>query len=141
MIPLQSGNCAHESVTHDYTLYSLCSSDDAHSVHTDAHADINTNRLFFLHNYFGSCFSRSSSASRRILVAVVREQIHTSNLAFTSTLNMSHLNIDPRTVTASFDVITTKPYCSATLASPPACRRMLSARLAICRRGVSLEGL
>ena len=54
--------------------------------YTDAHADIHTRRLICLHN-FGSCSLCSSSASRRILAAVVRAQMHIPNLAFTLTLN------------------------------------------------------
>ena len=82
--------------------------------YTDSRANINTRRLICLHN-FGSCFLCSSSASRRILAVVVREQMHIPNHAFTLTLNLSHPNLDPQTVTGSFNLLRTQPNGSAPL--------------------------
>ena len=50
-------------------------------LHRCTRRHINTRRLFFLQNV-GSCSLCSSSASRRILVVEVREQMHIPNLAF-----------------------------------------------------------
>ena len=59
MASLRSANCARESVAH--ALITL--------------AQMHTRRRICLHNV-GSCSLRSSSASRRILVMVVREQMN-----------------------------------------------------------------
>ena len=80
--------------------------------YTDAHADINTRRLIYLHN-FGSCSLCFSSASRRILVVVVREQMHQCP-PVTLSLNLSHLNLDPHTVATFFYLLRTQPYCYVT---------------------------
>ena len=91
-----------------------CAREPMHSCAcTDAHADINTRRLICLRD-LGSCSLCSSSASRRILVVVVREQMHIPNLAFTLALNLSQLNLDPRTVTGGFNLLRNQSYCSAT---------------------------
>ena len=72
MASLQNGSCVRESVTHAL----IC----LHSARTD----INTRRFACRRN-FGSCSLCSSSVSRRILVVVVREQMHITNIAFTLT--------------------------------------------------------
>ena len=70
MPSLQSGSCTRESVTHDDSTAALLSMT----------CSINSRRSIWLH-HCGSYYLRSSSAYRRILAVVVREQIHVSNLA------------------------------------------------------------
>ena len=73
--------------------------------YTDAPADITTRRLICLHN-FGSCSSCSSSACRRILVVVVREEMHTPNIDFRPNVSMPRLNVvAPRNAIDSFNLL------------------------------------